>query len=146
MTKEKPVNHTELDKAPLRNAPVDPAEYFKTVSPIQLLQEIGDGLVSDVDLKTVERLIDEVGMDPGVVNVLLAYIAKTKDGILPTYNYFEKVGHTWIRNHINTVEMAMNYIKHLETRRTSKGNTYQYTNKPKDVEVDWLDEYIKNLE
>lgn len=136
----------ELDKSPVRNAPIDPKEYFKSISPIQLLQEIGDGLVSVVDLKTVERLIDEVGLEPSVVNVLVAYIARTKEGVLPTYNYFEKVGQSWKRNHINSVELAIDYVKHLELRKNPKTGKYNNKNKPKDIEVDWLDDYINNME
>lgn len=139
-------SHTELEKTPLRNAPIDPVSYFKSISPIQLLEELGDGMVSVADLRIVERLIDEVRLDPSVVNVMLAYIAKTKDGVLPGYAFFQKVGQNWKRNHINTVELAMDFVKHLESRRNNKTNTYQNKNKPKDVEIDWLDEYIKNFE
>ena len=138
------VKPTKLEKGPLRNAPLDPVDYFKTISPIQLLEELGDGMVSVADLRIVERLIDEVRLDPSVVNVMLAYIARTKDGILPGYAFFQKVGQNWKRNHINTVELAMDFVKHLESRRNNK--TYQGKNKPKDIEVDWLDEYIKNLD
>lgn len=135
---------TKLETKPLKNAPKDPLSYFKTVSPIQLLKEIGDGMVSVADLRIIERLIDEVGMEPSVVNVLIAYIAKTKNGILPGYAFFQKVGQTWKRNHINTVELAMDFVKHLESRQ--KSTSYQRTNKPKDIEVDWLDDYIKNMD
>lgn len=136
---------TILDKTTTRNTPTDPVEYFKTVSPIQLLTEIGDGLVSVADLKTIERLIDEVGLAPSVTNVLLAYIARTKDGVLPGYAYFQKVGQTWKRNQINTVELAMDFVKHLESRKNTK-STYTGKNKPKDIEVDWLEDYIKNMD
>ncbi len=134
-----------LDKSTTRNTPTDPVEYFKTISPIQLLTEIGEGLVSVADLKTIERLIDEVGLAPSVTNVLLAYIARTKDGVLPGYAYFQKVGQTWKRNQINTVELAMDYVKHLETRKQTK-TAYNNKNKPKDIEVDWLEDYIKNMD
>lgn len=134
-----------LDKSTTRNTPTDPVEYFKTISPIQLLTEIGEGLVSVADLKTIERLIDEVGLAPSVTNVLLAYIARTKDGVLPGYAYFQKVGQTWKRNQINTVELAMDYVKHLETRKQTK-TPYNNKNKPKDIEVDWLEDYIKNMD
>jgi len=136
---------TILDKTTTRNTPTDPVEYFKTVSPIQLLTEIGEGLVSVADLKTIERLIDEVGLAPSVTNVMLAYIARTKDGVLPGFAYFQKVGQTWKRNQINTVELAMEYVKHLETRKNTK-STYTGKNKPKDIEVDWLEDYIKNMD
>lgn len=129
-----------------RNNPADPVEFFKNVSPIQVLEEMGEGMVSSADLRTVERLIEEVGLNPSVVNVLIAYIAKTKDGVLPGYTYFQKVGMSWKRNQINTVELAMDYVKHLEAARNNPKNTYNNKNKPKDVEVDWLEDYINNME
>lgn len=79
-----------IEKPIDKNISKDPVEFFKTVSPIQLLEEMGEGMVSTADLRIVERLIDEVGLDPTVVNVLLAYVAKTKDGVLPGYAYFQK--------------------------------------------------------
>ncbi len=136
--------HTVIEKTTVRNAPIDPVEFFKTISPIQLLEELGDGMVSVADLRIVERLIDEVGLEPSVVNVMIAYIARTKDGVLPGFAFFQKVGQNWKRNHINTVELAMDFVKHLGSRKSNK--TYQNKNKPKDVEIDWLDEYIKNFE
>ncbi|MBI9010052.1 MAG: DnaD domain protein [Tenericutes bacterium] len=141
LSTEKPI---KIEKAPLRNAPIDPVDYFKTISPIQLLEELGDGMVSVADLRIVERLIDEIGLEPSVVNVMIAYIARTKDGVLPGYAFFQKVGQNWKRNHINTVELAMDFVKHLGSRSGNK--TYYNKNKPKDIEVDWLDEYIKNLD
>jgi replication initiation and membrane attachment protein len=142
---EVPTNIDLKEKSPNRNTPTDPVEYFKTVSPIQLLSELGEGLVSVADLKTIERLIEEVGLNPSVVNVLVAYIARTKDGVMPGFAYFQKVGQTWKRNQINSVEMAMDYIKHLESRK-KQDQTNTYSNKPKDVEVDWLEDYINSIE
>ncbi|OQX93457.1 MAG: hypothetical protein B6I17_02570 [Tenericutes bacterium 4572_104] len=135
-----------IEKPIDKNISKDPVEFFKTVSPIQLLEEMGEGMVSTADLRIVERLIDEVGLDPTVVNVLLAYVAKTKDGVLPGYAYFQKVGNSWKRNQINSVEIAMDYVKHLSLMRNNKKYNQGKTNKPNDVEIDWLDEYIKNMD
>ena len=131
--------------------PEDPITYFKVISTLQLLKEMSDGMVSASDLRIVERLIEDVKLDRGVVNVLLAYTAKIKNGVLPGYDYFEKVGMSWVRNQITTVELAINYVKHLQSQYdkqktvpiTSKKSSK--TNKP-DVEIDWLDEYLKSIE
>jgi len=137
----------------IRNIPSDPAEYFKIVSPRALLKEMGEGMVSTADLRIVERLIEEVGLDKGVVNVLLAYIAKIKDGVLPTYDYFQKVGQNWKRNQIDTVELAIDYVRHLaseaEKRKNGTASESKYkkttkNNRP-DIEVDWLEDYMKTI-
>ncbi len=136
---------TDLKSEPRnRNLPKDPVSYFKAISPIQLLEEIGDGMVSAADLRIFERLIDEVGLDASVINVMIAYIARMKEGVLPGYAYFQKVAQTWKRHQINTVELAMDYVKHLESRQRSQ--TGYNKQQPKDIEVDWLDDYIKNMD
>jgi len=129
-----------------RNNVTDPLEFFKTVSPIQLLEDMGGGMVSVADLRIIERLIDEIGLAPSVVSVLIAYIIRSKDGVMPGYAYFQKVGMAWKRNQINTVELAMNYVKHLESAKANSKGSYKDKNKPKDIEVDWLEDYIKNME
>jgi len=119
-------------------------DYFKTTPPKDLLAELGEGLVSTADLRHVERLIDEVGLDSGVVNVLLAYIVKTKGKNLPSYAYIQKVGMGWKRDKIDSVELALDYIKHLET--VVKDNSkYKKDSRP-DAKPDWLDEYLKENE
>lgn len=142
---QKEVIKEPIKKPAIRNTPTDPIEYFKVVSPRQLLEEMGDGMVSVADLKIVERLIDEVGLNPQVVNFLVAHIARTKDGVLPGYAYFQKVGMAWKRNQITTVELAVDYVKHIEAARKEQSKYYN-NKKPKDIEVDWLDDYIKNME
>ncbi len=120
-------------------------EYFKNISPKVLLEELNDGVVLTSDLKIAERLLDEVGLDTGVINVLLAYIYKQKDNKLPGYAYFQKVALSWKRNKINSVENALQYIKHIDSMKNKKpGYNYKQKNKP-DVDVEWLDEYL-NLE
>ncbi len=118
-------------------------EYFKSISPKDLLAELGEGLVSSADLRHVERLMDEVGLNSGVVNVLLAYIAKTKGNNLPSYAYIQKVGMGWKRDKIDTVELALDYIKHLDS--TKDKPQYKRSSRP-DVKPDWLDEYLKENE
>lgn len=40
----------------------------------------------------------------------------------------------------------MDYVKHLSLMRNNKKYNQGKTNKPNDVEIDWLDEYIKNMD
>jgi len=146
------IEHTS-SKEPLKNIedlPQDPFEYFKVVPPIQLLKELGDGHVNASDLRVAERLIEDIGLDKGVANVLLAYTFQIKNGNLPSYDYFEKVGSSWKRNQIKTVELAMDYVKHLKSQydqsmAKEKKTKYTKTNKP-DIEIDWLDEYYNSIE
>ena len=119
------------------------ADYFKTITPKDLLAELGDGLVSTADLRHVERLIDEVGLNSGVINVLLAYIVKLKGNSLPSYSYIQKVGMAWKRENIDSVEIALDYIKHLDSTKDKSKNKKDYKS---DVKPDWLEEYLKENE
>lgn len=136
-----------------RNLPTDPVGYFKAVSPMSLLEEMGGGKASAADLRIVERLLEEVKIDKGVLNVLLAYVARIKDGTLPGYEYFEKVALDWKRNQVETVENAIEYVQHLsakyERSKDTKTGKRVYkgakSTRP-DVEISWLDDYIKSIE
>ena len=81
------------------------------------------------------------------MNVVLAYSYQIKNGILPSYEYFEKVGMGWKRNQITSVELAMDYIKHLQSEfeKRSKEPKKKVVNKKPDIEIDWLDEYYKSI-
>jgi replication initiation and membrane attachment protein len=134
------------NKEEVQTKPVDTdniLEYFKSITPKDLLAELGDGLVSSADLRHVERLIDEVGLDSGVINVLLAYIAKIKGNNLPSYQYIQKVAMGWKRDKIDTVELALDYIKHLDSIKEKP--QYRKSSRP-DVAPDWLEEYLKENE
>ncbi len=68
---------------------------------------------------------------------------------MPTYDYFEKLALSWKKDGINTVELAIDYVKHLSSeyaRRKDQPKT-PYKGKPElpEVEIPWLDEYLANL-
>lgn len=138
-----------LPKEPeIRNLPTDPKEYFRVISPRALLKEMGGGMVSSADLRIVERLIEEVGLEKEVVNVLIAYIAKIKNGVLPTYEYFEKVAQSWKRNKITNVDLAMDYVIHLNSQAKStqdKTSTKGKKSTKPDIQVDWLQDYLDSI-
>jgi len=137
----------------LKTKPKDPIDYFKSVSPQTLLVDLSGDNVSAADLRIIERLIDELKIDRGVVNVLVAYTVKIKDGVMPSYDYFEKVGMSWKRNQITTVETAIDYVKHLNSEHEkikNSGSSKPYSKTGKndrpDVKIDWLESYIQSQE
>jgi len=142
----------KVENLPDGDSPADPVQYFTAVSPRKLLSDMSGGLVSDADLRIVERLIDEVELDKGVVNVLLAYTLKINDGNMPSFAYYQKIAMAWKRNQITTVEIAMDYVRHLNAEYlrnqdpagSKKGGKSEKGAKP-EVKIDWLDEYINTL-
>jgi replication initiation and membrane attachment protein len=144
---------TTLDedvRKPSSEKPKDPVEYFQTVSFKTLIEDMQMERLSSSDLRTVERLIDEVGLDKGVVNVLIAYVLQIKDRKMPGYEYFEKLALDWKRQSISTVKEAVQYVQHLKSEFVRRKNEEKLPKKGKgtsgpDVEVSWLDEYLASL-
>ncbi|MFH0993676.1 MAG: DnaD domain protein [bacterium] len=131
----------------------DPIVYFQAISPKELLKQMSGGKVAAADLRIVERLLNEIGIDKGVVNVMLAYVLENNHGDMPSYDYFEKIGLSWLRNKVDTVEIAIDYVKHLnaeyvknkETGAARRPSKYAKEAKP-DYKIDWLDEYMKSIQ
>jgi len=151
--KSNQTDEPKVTQSEMKIKPKDPIDYFKAVSPQTLLSDLSGGNVSAADLRIIERLIDELKIDRGVVNVLVAYTVKIKDGLMPPFDYFEKVGMNWKRNQVNTVETAIDYVKHLNSEYDKVKNTggskpYSKTGKNDrpDVKIDWLESYIQSQE
>ena len=131
--------------------PKDPLDYFQTVSPRIVLEDMSaSGKVAGLDLRTVEQLLDETGIDKGVLNVLLAYVIRIKDGKLPSYEYLEKMVIQWLNDQITSVERAMEYVIHLNSEYKKRQDQPKTTKRGKaevpDVEIPWLDDYIASLQ
>lgn len=143
-----PVKESDLQDG----QPTDPYEYFVSVSPKALLSTLSGGLVPDSDLRVVERLIEEIKLDKGVVNVLLFYTIKINDGYMPPFAYYQKIGMEWKRKQIDDAKIAMEYVRHLNSeynRNTApatqkKPARYDKGSKP-DVTIEWLDDFIKTI-
>jgi replication initiation and membrane attachment protein DnaB len=108
------------------------------------------GKVAVADLRIVERLLNDIALDKGVVNVMLAYVLKNNNGDMPSYDYFEKIGLSWKRNGITSVALALEYVKHLnaefERKRGESGKKPGKSAEAKpEVKIDWLEEYWKSL-
>ncbi|HOW37615.1 MAG TPA: DnaD domain protein [Bacillota bacterium] len=148
-TTEPPANRVENL---MNGQPTDPETYFSTINPRELLAQMSGGLVSEADLRIVERLVDDIRLDPSVVNVLLAYTIKINGGTMPTWAYYQKLGMAWKRNQIDTVKIAMDYVRHLQSeyeknqdpalKRTRKGENAGKS----DAKIDWLDDYLKSVQ
>jgi len=148
-TRRVATQESESEKSPV-DRPSDPVEYFKVMTPKGLLEDMGSGRISSADLRTIENLIEDIKLDKGVVNVLLAYVLKIKEGKMPSYDFFEKVALNWQKDNINTVETAIDYVKHLSSQHDKSANQgYDKKRKPKsdrpDIVVPWLDDYIASL-
>lgn len=94
-----------------------------------------DGLKKDVD-----KLYNEFSaIDTGVINALLLFILKMKQGYLPHYNYLYDSLIRWL-NHISNTEEALQLITRKKRVTKSSRKQRQAVQEP-----DWMDDYMEEL-
>ena len=110
---------------------------FETTTPHDFLALKYGGIEpTKQDLMILEYLLVDLKLTPGVVNVLIDYVLKVNHNKL-TRAFIETIAGQWCREHIETVEDAMNQCI-AETKRKkepTKQQPKQIVKKPK-----WFDE------
>jgi len=118
-------------------------ELCKTRKPINILEELFGSKPATSELRVIEDLVEKTDLSTELINFLIVYSIGVTEGF-PSYNYFEKVAAEWARNDFTSIEEAIKHIKQRNQRR--KKTTHKEKNLlPKDIESDWLDDYIKKL-
>jgi len=96
---------------------------FETISPYDFLKsKHKDAEPTKRDIKLLEDLIIDYKLKPGVVNVLIDYVLRTYDKKL-TRARVETIAGEWSRNHIETVEEAMEIAKKTHKASLRKSGT-----------------------
>lgn len=99
-------------------------------------------------LKTINDIYDKVDMERDVLNIMLFYVLKQKNGELPSLSYFIKVADSWKENGYDTRESAWKFVrgfkedKREEEKPLYKAKPRQTLNKTNDE----TEEYLKNFE
>ncbi len=89
---------------------------FETTSPYDFLCGKNHGVKpSKNDKLILEYLLIDLGMMPGVVNVLIDYVLRINQNKL-TKNFIEVIASQWIRSNVKTVEDAMKLAQKEMTR------------------------------
>lgn len=96
------------------------------LSPVELLRHFQRGkTIPKADLELVEDLMQNYGLPPGVINVLLEYVLYSNDYKLPRA-LVEKIAGHWSRKNVRTVEeareMARSELDWEWKRRRSEGS------------------------
>lgn len=116
---------------------------YERINPMVIVQKFAQKEMQGMALSTVNELMSRRTIEPGVLNVLLTFILKNKNGILPNVNYLEKVLDNWLTHGVKTTEDALGQVKRIDKDRKVK---YISKEKPKSEEPDWLDKYLKEIE
>lgn len=89
------------------------------------------------EIEMFEKLRETTNLPLGVLNVLIIYVISSKDGEIPSYNYFLKIANSWVRGGILTTSMALDKIS------GNNKNTPSYKQKPVKKTASWYDEYLE---
>ena len=143
---------TKLDGMSMKNKAI---YYFETESPYDFLASKSGVELSKEETNILYMLLVEIGLTPGVTNVLLDYVLKTSENKL-VKSYIESKALEWKRRGIEKVVDAMDAAKEekkkktVGTKKVSKEPTWM--NKNISIEEATLDEEkafrekLKNME
>ncbi len=123
---------------------------FENLTPYQFLKAKYKGAEpTDRDKRLIENLLVDQKLNPGVVNVLIAYVLKINHEQLKK-SYVEAIAGQWKRLNIETVEDAMRIAEkeHKKIKKiVAKGNTVKKTSTKIDNSLPvWFDQDLKNEE
>ena len=111
---------------------------FENVSPYDFLaSKYENGKPSKSDLKILDYLSAELGMMPGVINVLIDYILRTNNNKL-SKAYVDAVASQWMKSHIVNVKDAIAFAKN----EYNKQKSIKKTNKSEAPK--WINEDVKS--
>lgn len=113
---------------------------IEAMTPAEVLEMISGMKATPSELKIAEDLSANTKLSSGAINFMLMYVAKEKEGELPSYNYFEKIAATWSRAKVKTALEAINYIKRRNRRQKSPQRQKEEVKVP-----GWYDAYEKGL-
>ena len=116
-------------------------DKLSSVSPLYIIKKYVKTNTYGYALETVSALMERNHVDMGIINTLILFVIKRKDGVLPHINYLEKILNDWLNRGVKTTADATKIVSQLET---------SYTHKPKQkkrsVEPDWFEDYMKELD
>jgi len=117
---------------------------FESTSPYHFLKNKYATTPTNRDLKLIEDLMVEVGLKPGVVNVLIDYVLRTNNAKL-NKNYLETIAAHWKRLKIETVPDAMS-LAEKEHKKYSKAKATKKASIKTEVKVPgWFNEQPESV-
>lgn len=116
---------------------------FETTTPIEFLESKQESKPTITDVETIEDLMINKGLTPGVVNVLIDYVLKINNNKL-NKNFVEQIAVQWKRSNILTVSDAIEFAREEYDRKNKK--TKIKRNTPKWVGQEIKDEYLSDEE
>lgn len=146
----KAVYHHQSDRYKMQDAGTDKLtqhlKYLETISPYELLKNRQGGAEPILhDLKICENLMVNLGLEPGVVNVLVEYALGRNDNRLSAA-FCETIGASWRRKHVTTVKEAYEECRRKDRPQTASSQTPVVSDNTDALDEDLLDNLLKAVE
>lgn len=116
-------------------------DKLSNVSPLYIIKKYVKTDTYGYALETVTSLMERNHVDIGIINTLILFVIKRKDGMLPHLNYLEKILNDWLNRGVKTTSDATKIVSQLESNYQ-----YQPKQKKRSVEPDWFEDYMKELD
>lgn len=131
-------NNTSLNKASSKKSKM--IYTFETTHPYDFLASKYQGNPTNRDKKILEYLLVDIGLNPGVVNVLIDFVLRTNNQKL-TKVYIDTIAGQWSRLGIKSVEEAMDLAASEHKKKYSRK-----TNITQKAVPEWFDKNIEKKE
>lgn len=115
---------------------------FETISPYEFLYQKNNNTEPSLrELRILEYLMVDLGLNPGVCNVLVDYVLRINGNKL-VKSFVESIASQWVRNKVETVEQAMNLAEKEYKNKKNIVNSKKVSvvSKP-----DWFDKEIDSV-
>lgn len=93
---------------------------LNAITPSQLVENKYNTKLTASEIEIFDKLLTETNISVGILNVLIIYVMDTKNGEIPSYNYFLKIINTWIRKGVKSTVDALNLITTPNTKNKTK--------------------------
>lgn len=94
--------------------------------------------------KDVSKLYqDNLEVSTAILNAMLIFVLKYKDGYIPHYTYMASALKQWLK-HIQTPKDALMKLTRVKSNAKAKKKAFKQAQKVS--ELDWMDDYVKELE
>jgi replication initiation and membrane attachment protein len=117
-------------------------QVITDVSPYYIIQKYGTMDQYATSLDTIAQLVSRNHVEIGIINTLLLFVLKRKQGVLPHINYLEKILSSWLSKGVKTSQDATDLVSMIEHQYVSS----KPKAKTRSVEPDWFEDYLKELE
>lgn len=107
---------------------------LNSISPSVLVQNKYNTTLTSAEIAMFDKLLVSTGIGAGVLNALIIYVLESKNGEIPSYNYFLKIINTWIRKGVKTTNDALVLISNSNDKVKKKPTT------------SWYQEYVEELD